>query len=107
MESCQYKIGKMIFNVQWSTEKDLWKKLAKLEEVFGNQICGACQSDTSFTIRTVDGDDYYEIKCKNPECNCKLSYGQNKKGDTLYAKRKNKAGEILGTDGWHVYVKDS
>lgn len=106
MESCQYKIGKMIFTVQYSNEKELWKKLSKLQETFGEQICGVCGGETAFGLRTVDDNNYYEVQCRNPECGCKLSFGQTKKGDMLFPKRKDKQGNQVGENGWHKYIKD-
>jgi hypothetical protein len=78
--------------------KDVFKELAKFQEIFDEPICQLCKSDNlQFIVRTVEGNDYYELKCN--DCFAKLSFGQHKTGNTLFPKRKVEN----STNGWHKW----
>ena len=51
-------------------------------------------------MRTVEGNDYFELKCT--DCGAVLSFGQHKKGGTLFPKRKDESG-WLKNKGWHKW----
>lgn len=73
--------------VNSESQKGLFKELAAADEVFGEKNCGMCKSENiHFKVRTVEENDYYELTCD--DCFAKLSYGQNKKGNTIFPKRK-------------------
>ena len=55
-------------------------------------------------VRSVEGNDYYELRCGN--CGGILSFGQHKKGGTLFPKRKDDNNNYLPNKGWHKWVKD-
>ena len=80
--------------------KEIFKELAKFQEIFDEPICQLCKSDNiQFIVRTIDGNDYYELKCK--DCFGKLSFGQHKSGNTLFPKRKLES--IKHDHGWHKW----
>jgi hypothetical protein len=101
----QYKSknGRMTFEINSDTEKGVFSELARIQDLFEENTCGLCKStDTRFLVRTVDDDNYYEMKCQ--ACGAAVSYGQNKKGDTLYVKRKNDEGRYDAKNGgWAKY----
>ena len=87
-------------NVEIDAEsvKDVFKKLAEFQEVFDESNCGLCKSDNlQFVVRTVDSNDYYELRCKG--CSAKLAFGQLKAGGSLFPKRK----EHYESKGWHKW----
>lgn len=81
-------------------QKDVFKQLSEFQEIFENLKCGACDSDNvRFVVRTVDENDYYELKCQ--ACYSKLEFGQTKKGDKLFPKRKDRdTNEYKPNGGW-------
>lgn len=111
MESVQTKISGMLFTVEYKTQTELWKKLAQLEEVFGEKVCGKCGgTELRHIVReNKDGDEFFELICQGfdegKRCRAKLAYGQHKKGETLFPSRKDKEGKYLDNGGWTVYVK--
>ncbi len=80
------------------TKKEVFQQLASVQEVFGNESCGKCKKrNLRFVVRTVDENDYHEIRCVS--CGAKLSFGANKKGGGLFPKRKDEDG-YLPDGGW-------
>lgn len=101
--------------LEGKTQTDIWDQLAEFQEVFGDTTCVAKikgevhKSDkVKFVKRTVDDNDYYELLCvdgSSPLFMYKKSFGQHKKGGTLFPKRDVPEGCIPGLNGWHKYVK--
>ena len=89
--------------IESQNAKDAFKQLAEFQEVFDEQSCGMCQSQNiQFIVRTVDSNDYYELKCK--QCTAKLAFGQHKAGGTLFPKRKKEDGSYdYQFKGWHKW----
>jgi hypothetical protein len=91
----KYTTKNQRLNVEINSDsvKEAFKELALFQEVFDEKYCQLCKNDDlQFVVRTVEGNDYYELKCKN--CFAKLTFGQHKSGNTLFPKRKE------GTNGW-------
>jgi hypothetical protein len=89
---------KLTVELEGADQKDTFEKLATVQEVFGEDVCGKCgKSNLKFQVRTVDDNKFYEIKCVS--CGAVLSFGAHKKGNTLFPKRKD--GENwLADRGW-------
>jgi hypothetical protein len=88
--------------IESDSVKETFKKLAEFQEVFDESSCGLCQNDDiRFIVRTVESNDYYELKCKN--CFAKLAFGQHKSGGSLFPKRKNSDGTYSESKGWHKW----
>lgn len=100
-------LGNLTFTLDASDEKQLFKDLAHINEIFGHTKCGKCGSeDLSFVVRSDDdGNDYYELKCN--KCGAKFKFGQAKKGGTLFPKRKDADGNWLNDGGWLKYNKNT
>ena len=98
-----YKVNdRLTFEVEGTGQKEVFKELAMIQEVFGEKACGLCKSsDLKFICRTVEGNDYYEIKCTS--CGGLLSFGQHKKGGTLFHKRRDDKNEWLPNYGWYKW----
>ncbi len=100
--------GQIEFEIDGSTEKEVFKQIAKLQEVFKGEACGVCKkSNVRLQVRTVEENDFYELKCDEPGCGATLSYGQHKKGGSLFPKRKDsEEKKWLPNKGWSKWVPE-
>jgi RNase P subunit RPR2 len=96
---------KLVFEVEGKEQVDVFKQLSSLQEVFSETTCKNCGStETRFQVRQdKEENEYYEMVCT--KCHARLSFGQNKKGGTLFPKRKSKEGNWLDNNGWIKYVR--
>ena len=93
------------FELEASGQKEIFKELALIQEIFSETKCGMCGStNLKFIVRSVEGNDYYELRCA--DCGAILSFGQHKKGGTLFPKRKDDNNNYIPHNGWHKWVKD-
>ena len=93
---------RMKVEIETDSVKETFKKLAEFQEVFDESQCGLCENENlQFIVRTVEGNDYYELKCK--ACFAKLAFGQHKAGGSLFPKRKNTEGQYDQHKGWHKW----
>ncbi len=93
------KVGSLTITFGAETQKEVFKYLSSLEEVFGETKCGKCGSENlRFVVRENDGNEYYELRCL--DCGAKLAFGANKKGGGLFPKRKDAEGNWLPDKGW-------
>lgn len=99
--------GRLTFEVQGESAKELFSQVATLQEVFeAESVCGVCQGqDLRFQMREVDDFKFYELVCRKPGCFARFSFGQAKKGGGLFPKRKDSDGNWLPNHGWEKYVK--
>lgn len=104
--------GALTVECDAATPKDVFKKVAVLQEMMSDKCCGCCKSpNIAFVVRTAqnrEGKDveYYELKCQEAQCGAALSFGQHQSGATLFAKRWDKdARAPLPNNGWHIYVR--
>ena len=102
----KYKVSdKLEFELEGAGQKEVFKELALIQEIFGEEKCGVCGSQNiKFVVRNVEGNDYYELRCS--DCGSILAFGQHKKGGTLFPKRKEDDGKYLPNRGWHKWTKD-
>tara|TARA_Y100000310_G_C20669671_1_gene809547 strand:+ start:2032 stop:2364 length:333 start_codon:yes stop_codon:yes gene_type:complete len=104
----KYKTKNERIQVKINTDsmKDAFKQLAEFQEVFAEEKCGACNNeDIYFLVRTVEGNDYYELRCR--VCNAKLAFGQHKTGGSLFPKRKLEDGNYdFKSRGWHKWSSE-
>lgn len=87
-----------------SDVKELFAQIGKIQEILAEPDCGLCGSENiRFNCRTVDENKYYEMICT--DCGATLSFGQRKRGNELFPKRKlNREGKPdmeTGTFGKH------
>lgn len=96
---------KLSFELEAAGQKEVFKELALIQEIFSEDKCGLCGStNIRFVTRNVDGNDYYELRCA--DCGAVLAFGQHKKGGTLFPKRKDDDGNYLPHKGWYKWSKD-
>lgn len=109
---CEYVSanGRLKFSFDGSTVKDVFGKIAMIQENFEpDSKCGRCGgTDLKFRVRHAESRDgkkcqYYELECGDPECRARLSFGQHQEGGTLFAKRKDNDKNWLPDNGWTVY----
>ena len=98
-----YKVNDNVtLEAEGDGQKEIFKELAMLQEIFAEKECGLCKSpNIRYVCRTVEGNDYYEVKCS--DCYANLSFGQHKKGGTLFPKRKDENNEWLPNNGWYKW----
>ena len=98
---------KLQFELEGTGQKEVFKELATIQEIFSEDKCGLCNKNSiKYVCRNVEGNDYYELKCN--DCGAVLSFGQHKKGGTLFPKRKDDDGAYLPNRGWYKWSgKDS
>lgn len=98
-----YKVSdKLQFEVEGEGQKEIFKELAAIQEIFGETKCGVCGSENiKFVVRAVDDNEYYELRCM--DCGAVLAFGQHKKGGTLFPKRKDDKGEYMPNRGWYKW----
>lgn len=99
-----YKVSdKLSFELEGEGQKEIFKELSAIQEIFGEESCGLCKShNLRYVVRNVDGNDYYELRCA--DCGAILAFGQHKKGGTLFPRRKDDDGKWLPNRGWHKYT---
>lgn len=97
---------KLTFELEGSGQKEVFKELAVIQEIFAEGQCGLCnKNNIRFIVRSVEGNDYYELRCS--DCGGILAFGQHKKGGTLFPKRKDDDGNNLPNRGWHKWTAKS
>ncbi len=96
--------GRLTFEVEGETIKDLFQEIANLQEVFeADTTCGCCNStNIKYNFRVADSFSFYELKCQEEKCGAAFSFGQNKNGVDLFPKRTSD-GAALPNRGWKVY----
>lgn len=101
--------AKMQVEFEVGDVKEAFKKLGSLQEVFSfSSKCGACGgTDIKYVVRTVEDNDYYEVRCTKQGCRGKLSFGQSKDQVSLYPKKKDKEGNWIENEGWEVWKPES
>ncbi len=72
----------MQITIEAENPKEAIRQLAFFSEL--PTCCPRCQGDLKFTHRTVDGNDYYGIKCKKD--GHETTFGQHKDGIGLFYK---------------------
>jgi len=98
--------GTITLEAEGTTHKEVFKELSDLQEVFDHKNCGKCDGDNlRFIVRNVEDNDFFELHCANRNCRARLSFGQHKKGGSLFPKRKDAEGGWLNNNGWLVYNK--
>lgn len=97
---------KMQFEVEGGGQKELFKEIAQIQEIFGEDKCGMCKKDNiKLSLRTIEDNDYFELKCVS--CGATLSFGQHKKGGTLFPKRKDENNNYMPNNGWYKWQDKS
>ena len=91
--------GRISAEFEADTQREFFAQIARFQEVFEESKCGKCGSENLiFVTREVDGNMYYELRCK--DCYAKLAFGSHKVGGGLFPKRKDPNGKVMGDNGW-------
>jgi hypothetical protein len=99
---------KLSFELEADGQKEIFKELAIIQEIFAEDHCGVCSGNNiKFVVRNVEGNDYYELRCTESKCGATLAFGQHKKGGTLFPKRKDDDNNYLSNKGWYKYTNKS
>jgi hypothetical protein len=94
----RYKSDRVDVEVDGKDTKDCFTQLAGAVEVFGNTICGACDSPRTIpVVRENGGNLFFEQRCL--DCNSSLGYGQKRSDGSLFPKKK-KDDTWLPHNGW-------
>jgi hypothetical protein len=96
----------MQFEVEGAQIKDLWAKIAQLQDIFeAEEECGCCGGASTRMVAREDqqGNKYYELRCL--DCHATFSFGQRRQGGDLYPRRRDKDGNPLENHGWSKWEK--
>ena len=76
------------FDVEAEQEDELFKQIARVQEIFQHNGCGACGSTNVKFVCRLDNsnNDWLEITCQ--DCRAKLIFGRTKKGGLIFPKIK-------------------
>jgi hypothetical protein len=105
--------GRMTVEVEGKSQTDLFEQLAEFQDCFETGPCtrnGKTSDKLKFQVREVEDNKYYELVCVDADFDlrgARLSFGQHKKGGTLFAKKKDKDGKWLPNNGWVKYNKET
>lgn len=93
--------GRLTFELDGGAP-EIFAGIAEVQEIFeADTSCGCCnQPNIRFRVRTVDDNHFYELVCL--DCRAVLSFGQTKRGNHLFAKRKE-GDRWLENRGWKVW----
>ena len=97
----QFKVSsKLIVEVESDSQRSMFEELARIGEVFGQDKCQKCEStNIKFVVRNdKEENKYYSMDCI--DCKARLSFGANKKGETLFVKKKDKEDKWIPNNGW-------
>jgi hypothetical protein len=99
---------KLSLHFEAANQKEIFKSLSQLSEVFSISECGACKSkDIRHVVREVPSGKqiftYFELHCQ--KCRARLAFGQSTDTVTLFPRRKDDDGKYLDNGGWVKYVK--
>ena len=98
--------GKLTLETEVANPKAAFETLAEFGEVFDETCCGSCASVAiRFDVRRPGNFKYYNLVCK--DCGSRLDFGQHTDTVTLFAKRKDSAGNPLPNAGWYRYQPDA
>jgi len=114
------------FDVTAETEPELFRGIARIQEVFAVKCCGKCKNtDVKFVVRAASKkSQWLEVVCQNRSCNAKLVYSSTEDLSKVYpkitwnslsvAQKASRAEEekyaeahngYLPDNGWYVYKK--
>jgi len=73
--------SQLSFQVEGEDEVEVFKGIARVQELYSTVKCGKCSSDKIKYVCRKDSEenDWLELVCMNYACRAKLSYGQTKK----------------------------
>ena len=95
--------GRMTFELEGETQTDLFRQLARVQEVFEDTVCsnGKDSSDVvNFVVRTVNDNDFYELQCVDKN-KSSLRYAKKK-----FGVHKGKDGTMFPKSGWVKFNKE-
>lgn len=79
------------FDVSADTEPELFKQIARIQEVFAVGCCGKCKNkDVKFVVRAAaKKSKWLEVVCQNfKDCGAKLVYSSTEDGSMVYPKTR-------------------
>jgi hypothetical protein len=77
--------GKLKVRVTAETQKELFREVSKIAEIFEAEPCGLCESENvRFRTRTAGAFEFYELHCL--DCDATRQYGQLRDGAHLFPK---------------------
>lgn len=95
----RYKVENLEVEVEGSDVKQCMAEVSSALEVFGNNVCGACNSTKTVpSVREAGGSKFFEMRCLS--CGAALGFGQKKADGSLFPRRKDKNDSYLPNNGW-------
>lgn len=100
-----YTVGRVTIEQDGIDRKQAFELKAVCDELFGEEKCGCCGSESIVHQVTHPGEyTYYKLRCMNPDCGAVLDFGQNKDMKGLFVKRwDSEARAPMPNNGWYVW----
>ena len=76
------------FEIEGDQEDEVFKQIARVQEIFQHKGCGACQSKDIKFICRVDSSDNDWLEVGGKTWRAKLVFGRTKKGGLIFPKIK-------------------
>ena len=76
------------FEIEGDQEDEVFKQIARVQEIFQHKGCGACQSKDIKFICRLDRSDNDWLEGGGKTCRAKLVFGRTKKGGLIFPKIK-------------------
>lgn len=99
-----FRANGLTIELEAANTKDLFKEVAKTQEIFGEDFCGNCKGENiRFQVREVDGNEFPELVCKT--CGYKLAFGlsKQKKGEMFPIRKLTKEGKPSRKEGTYEF----
>lgn len=101
------RMGDAQVEFQVNGPKDVFVAAQQYAEVFCEPSCGRCGGPYRHGFREEKGFPFYELQCLNSQCRARLSFGQYKENNGVFARRKNEKGEYDPKyRGWQIYQRE-
>jgi hypothetical protein len=78
---------RLVLELDVKDTKQAFDAIAHFDEIFAVRTCPNCGGqDHALVHRTPGGNDYRELKCKNPDCGYEFDFSTTKEGGRMYPK---------------------
>lgn len=97
---------RLTFTFDEPNRRGIVQRIAEIQELFDESVCGLCGADICFERREAKGYVFFNMRCLNPKCRAQLDIGENKEHTKIWVKRWDKEKKCeMPARGWHIYKR--